>query len=330
MTIQITIIGLGQIGASVGLALADHKETIRRVGHDRKQENARRAEKLGALDKIEINLHAAVRGADLVLLSLPLDQIRETMSMIALDLKDGAVVMDTAPVKETVAAWAGELLPGGRHYVGLTPVINPAYLHEAEYGLLAAHGDLFHKGLIAIVTPARTNSEAIKLAADLTRLLGASPLFADPLEIDSLMAATHLVPQLLAAALLNATIDQPGWREARKLAGRAYAEATGPIVQLGDIPSLQASILLNHDNVVRIMDSVIAALQNIRNDINSEDKASLEERLGRARQGRETWWNQRQVADWASSDGMPTVETPTSSDVFGRLIGLNRKPKKKS
>ena len=75
------------------------------------------------------------------------------------------------------------------------------------------------KGLIGIVSPPQTDSGAIKLAADLTRLVGADPLFADPVEVDGLMSATHLLPQLLAAALLNATIDQPGWREAQKLAG---------------------------------------------------------------------------------------------------------------
>ena len=38
MPVQITIIGLGQIGASMGLALAAHKDAILRVGHDKKLE----------------------------------------------------------------------------------------------------------------------------------------------------------------------------------------------------------------------------------------------------------------------------------------------------
>ena len=75
-----------------------------------------------------------------------------------------------------------------------------------------------------------TPSEAIKLAADLSQLLGAEHLFIDPVELDSMMSATHLLPQLMAAALLNATVDQPGWREARMLTGRPFAEATGPAV----------------------------------------------------------------------------------------------------
>ena len=39
-------------------------------------------------------------------------------------------------------------------------------------------------------------------------------------------AAMHILPQLAAAALLDATVDKPGWQEARKLAGRPYAAVT--------------------------------------------------------------------------------------------------------
>jgi prephenate dehydrogenase len=329
MGIQITLIGLGQIGASIGLALSDHTDLVQRVGHDREPGIARKAEKMGAVDQAELNLPASVREADLVVLALPMDQIRETMEIIAPDLREGTVVMDTSPVKEIVAAWASELLPPERYYIGLTPVINPAYLHEVDSGLEAARADMFKGGLIAIAAPPRTNSEAVKLAADLTRLLGSSPLFIDPLEVDSMMAATHLLPQILAASLLNATVDQPGWREGRKLAGRGYAEATGPLVQLSEPKTLSASVLFNRENMLRVIDGTMAALQSIRADIQEENGDALEERLERARRGREKWWRQRQANEWAGPEATASVELPTSSEVFGRLFGLGRKPKDK-
>jgi prephenate dehydrogenase len=296
------------------------------VGHDKELANARLAEKMGAVDKVMINLPSAVREADIVLLSLPIDQIRDTLSVIASDLKDGAVVMDTGPVKEVVASWAKESLPAERFYVGLTPVLNPAYLHEVGSGTQAAYADMFRNGLMAIVSPPGTPSEAIKLAADLTRLLGSSPLFADPLEMDGLMAATHILPQLMAAALLNATVDQPGWQEGRKVAGRAYAEATRPVVHATEAKTLRESALLNRQNVLRRIDGAIASLQAIRNDIDNDDSEALEARLSRARQGQEQWWQQRLAADWAN-EGIPRTETPKASDLFGRLIGIGRKPK---
>jgi prephenate dehydrogenase len=328
-TINITIVGLGQIGASIGLALAENTEMFERVGHDLDLRIAKQAQKIGAVDRVAANLTSAARKADIVLLCLPIDQIKETIELIAEDLREDVVVMDTGPVKEVVAAWASELFPEKRHYVGLTPVINPAYLHGLDSGIQAAHADLFRGGLMAIVSSPRSPSEAIKLAADLTRLLGADPFFADPMEIDSLMAATHTLPQLMAAALLNATIDQPGWREGRKVAGRAYAEVTSPIAYFSQPKTLGKSATLNRESVTRTIDSVIATLQRLRNDIDVDDSSSLENRLERARKGRELWWAQRQAADWAAEE-MPDVGAPAGgSEFFGRLFGIRSRKKPK-
>lgn len=329
MTVQISIIGLGQIGASLGLALAVQKELVKRVGSDLDKKAMNLAEKMGAVDKTVYNLPSAVRDADLVILALPTDQIRETLETIASELKPNAVVMDTAPVKGAIANWAKELLPEDRHYVGLTPVINPAYLHTHESGVEAAHADLFRGGLIVIVASMDASSEAVKLATDLARLLGATPLFADALEVDSLMAATHILPQMLAVALLNTTIDQPGWYEGRKLAGRAYAEVTGPLVQLGEPEALCDNALLAGENSVRVIDNVITALYALRNDIKNQDGKALKERMVRARKGRETWWSQRQAGNWAGEELASAVPPPKSSEVFGRLFGLSGRQKPK-
>jgi len=323
MTTQITLIGLGQIGASIGLALSEQKNLVRRVGHDIEVGVARQAEKMGAIDKVEFTLPGAVNNADLVILALPAHQVRETLGYIAPDLKENAVVMDTAPAKEAIAGWAQELLPPNRHYIGLIPVISPAYLQEHDFGVEAARSDLFHNGMMVIVTPVGASSEAIKLAADLTRLLGASHLFSDPVEIDSLMSATHLLPQLLAVALLNTTVDQPGWREGRKIAGRAYAEA---ISALRDPAALAGAALINQSNITRVIDGLIASLQTLRNDIQNQNQAALQERLQRAFEGRQTWIGQRQRAQWDVEEN-PPGSMPTSGEWLSRLVGLGKKKK---
>ena len=329
MTVQIAIIGLGQIGASFGLALAEKKDLIQRVGFDIDTKVARFAEKIGALDRVETNLSRAVRDAELVLLCLPLDQIREAMEQIAPQLKEGAVVMETGLAKEVAATWILEIFPTGRYYVGLTPVLNPAYLHDLDTGIEAARADLFKGGLMGIVAPPQTESGAIKLAADLTRLVGSSPLFTDPAEIDGLMSATHLLPQLLAAALLNATIDQPGWKDARKLAGRAYADASGPIVQLGDSAALSSAAILNRENLLRLLDGLGAALLAIRSDIETSNRTGLDDRLERARLGRLKWWAERQDSTPYNEAGSATEVTQVPGPLE-RLLGIGKKSKNKA
>jgi prephenate dehydrogenase len=327
MTIQVTIIGLGQIGASIGLALAARKESIERVGHDREPGVAKQALKLGVVDRVEYNLPRSVEMADVVLLSIPVDQMRETLEIIAPDLKEGCVLLDTAPVKEAVSRSAAELIPEGRHYIGLVPVINPRYLLETTAGLEAAHADLFHDGLMAIVAPPGAASEAVKLAADMAKLVDATPMFFDGIELDSLMAATHLLPLLMSAAVLNSTVDQPGWIEARKIAGRAFAEVTGPFQHLHSPEALVSAVTDDRTNLLRVLDGVIAGLQDMRDDIESEDRKALLANFQQARQGRELWWKQRVAANWPAEELQPATEFPTSSAILGRLIGLGRKRK---
>jgi prephenate dehydrogenase len=320
MPVHITLIGLGQIGTSIGLALAEHTALVTRTGHDLDPNVARRAQKLGAFDRVEHNLPAAVRSADLVLLALPLDQVRDTLEVIASELKEGAVVMDTAPAKEAVAGWVKALLPAGRYYIGLSPVLNPAYLQEHDYGIEAARADLFRGGLMGLIAPLDTPAEAMRLATDLTHLLGAAHIFVEAAEIDGLMAATHLLPQLLAAVLANTTIDQPGWSDGRKLAGRAYAEVTGALL-LSEPQALADSTLTNAQNTVRVLDSLLASLQALRADIRDQNRSALLTRLERARRGRLNWWEQRQKGDW----GTPKNELPSPGEAFKNLLGLGKK-----
>ncbi len=324
MPVQITIVGLGQLGTSFGLALADWSDLIYRVGHDREFSIARQAERMGALDKVMINLPAAVREADIVLLTLPVDQLRGTLEVIKDDLRQGAVIMETGPAKADFAAWAAELLPEGRYYVGLTPAINPIYLLEIDQSVESARADLFKQGLIGIVTPPGVPSDAIKLAADFVQLLGARPFFTDLLEMDGLLAAAYILPQLVSAALVNATVDQPGWQEARKFAGRAYASASAAIESASTSSSLSCAAISNRDNVIRVLDNTLAALRAIRDDLDRGDLSSLEGRLSHARQARREWLKGRQSGDWIDID-QTAIEPPSAANWFGSLIGLRRK-----
>jgi prephenate dehydrogenase len=328
MSTQMTIIGLGQIGTSIGLGLAGQKQIVR-VGQDIEPSVVKKAEKLGAVDKVIINLVKAVKDADVVILALPVDQILDTLEFIAPELKPETVVIDTAPVKQAVVDWAARVLPEGRYYVGMTPVLNPVYLMDGDWGVDAAHADLFKNGLFAIVAPSRSSSEAIRLATELAGLLGAEHMFADVAEIDGLMAATHLLPQLLAAGLSGMTIGQPGWLEGRKIAGRSFAKVTDPAVSAEPAAALASAAVNNRLNTIRVLDTLVAKLMDMRAEIEAQDMEALEKRFEAARQGRINWWKERWNASWASHE-QGGSETPTSGEWMGRLItGYHPKDKKK-
>ncbi len=330
MTVQITIIGLGQIGASIGLALKDHKDLVRRIGHDREGAVARQAEKLGAVDQVVFNLPSSVRQADLVILDSPVDDLHEILEVIGDELKEGAVVIDTGPIKAPVFQWAAEFIRPGRDFVGWTPAFNPNYLHEVSLGVASAHADLFQNGMVYITTPPNTSSAGVKLAADLVNLLGAKAMFGDIVEMDGLSSTYHMLPQLMALALLAGTIDQPGWQEGRKLAGRNFTEATAAIEMVDELKAYGQAALLNRENVVRGLDNLVTQLHNLREIISDNDGDALTSLLNKALEGRRQWQNDRMRGAWMYEGMQTSSQLPTSGEVFGRLIGLGgRKPGQK-
>lgn len=331
MTVQITIVGLGQIGSSMGLALKARGLDLRLVGHDKDAETAREAQKLGAVDDVKYNLPASVRGSKIVVLALPFAGIRETLEVIAPDLQEGSLVLDTAPSKAVISAWAAELLPEGRYYVGLTPAINPEYLHGTEYGVKAARADLFDKGLMVVNTPYGTPGNVFNIGMEFVSLIGAVPLLMDTAEVDGVFAAIHLLPQLASTALLDAALEQPGWQEARKLAGRPFASVTAGLAYHDDAQSLQGSVLENRENVIRMLNTYISSLIKLRDEIDENDREGLLDRVENSWRGRVRWMDERHEAGWLSREGKP-VDSPSFGDrvnqmLFGSIF-TERKPRK--
>ncbi|OQY26312.1 MAG: hypothetical protein B6I38_11555 [Anaerolineaceae bacterium 4572_5.1] len=330
MTIQITIIGLGQIGASAGLALSDYEDDILRVGHDKDPLVARKAKQEGMIDKMTLTLSNAVQDADAVLLAIPAHEIRPTLEHIAQDLKEDAIVIDTAPMKRVVEKWADELLPPKRYYVGLAPVINSDYLQEFGFGIEAARKDLFDEMLMALITGPKASTQAVNFATSFIKLLGAKTLFVGAAEMDGLMTTTHVMPHLVAAALVSAAVTKPGWRDAQKFAGRAFAQVSEPIGLSGSPEALASMTIHNGDNAERIIDDVIYALQNMQQAIREKDEEALDEYLQEAYKSRRRWWVDREDGEWSDTKASGEVSKPERGSLFKRLLGFDDSRRKRA
>lgn len=318
VTIQITILGLGQIGSSIGLALAKHKEEILRVGHDKDRYAVIFAKKNDVVDKLSITLTGAVEKADIVLLALPLQEIRPILEHISQDLKEGALVIDTAPLKTSVLEWADELLPEGRDYVGFTPVIKSDYLDDFEFGPDTAAADLFEGNLMGIIGGKKSSEKAVNMAANLAQLLGASPYFSDAAEMDGLMTMTHVLPRLMAAALIKVSQETPGWREARKIAGKAYSQVSNPFGQDEVAGALAAELFNNSENTKRVINDLIRVLVEYRDLAESAGQDELEETLSKLQQGRDLWLDDRRKSSWID---IPKTEIHRRG-MFSQLLGF--------
>lgn len=319
MMLKITIIGLGQIGTSIGMALKPYSDQLVRVGHDKSRRIANQAKKLAAIDRAAITLSGSVKDADIVFLALPMGEIQAVIKHIAQDLNEGALVIDTAPIKGPVQAWYEKYLPDHVSSVGITPVINPEYLEEPDYGVEAAHQDLFKGSLMAVVAGKGSDQTAVKMATQLIEILGADPFFIDTAENDGLMTRSHLLPRLLSSVLMDATVGKPGWREGQKLAGKAFARVSRPL-SADDQPDALASMLVhNTENVDRVLNELIRTLVSFRDLAEAGEEGKLAAQFERYQRQRDLWWQDRQEGKW--SDNLPG-ESLEPGSMLGDLFGF--------
>jgi prephenate dehydrogenase len=316
----ITIVGLGLIGGSIGLALRQAGNDYEIVGHDREHTVASKARKRGAVDKVKWNLISACEKADLIIIATPVIAIKETLTAIAPYLKPGCLITDTASIKGPVVAWAQEILPDTVNFVGGDPIIS----QEASTGgspptgIEGARADLFQGGLYCLTPSPEAAPQAVQLATDLVHFLGARPFFLDAAEHDGLVAGVDHLPFVLSAVLLETTVSSPAWREMRKLAGDAFQGVTR--FSSGDAAIYRDTCLTNGENIVRWIDACLARLKELREIIAAQEAEELEKTFEEAMSVRDKWLRDKAEGRWELDEELP-VSLPRQS-FLRRIIGI--------
>ena len=326
MTVQLTIIGMGKIGTSIGLALSDETHQLNRVGHDMDHQRAQEAQKLGAVDSVQRNLYKSIENTDVLVLAIPVDQVIETLELIKNDLREDAVILDTAPLKKATIDWVEKNLPEKVYYISMMPTLNAALFDENKKGVEAASKDMFKNSMMVIATPGKTETDALALASNLSIMLGAAPYYADAIESDGMMAGSHVVPQLMAAGLLNSLSKQPGWPETRKIASKAYYQATLPALNYDDKARLGESMIADRENVVRQLNFLIQELIDYRDALNEKDYTTMQDALEQAQNERLLWLSRRLENNWQNEK--EKMDLPSARDMFGQLFGFGNRGKR--
>lgn len=278
---QVTVVGLGLIGASIGLAIKQTKNPPIVIGNDVQYDAATRASRLKAVDRAERNLQDAVSGADLVVIATPVGAIPEILRAAAPALASGCVVTDTGSTKREVVRLAQEILPPSVSFVGGHPMTG-----KATGGVDEPSASLF-QGIVYCLTPVAATSEtAVATVATMVQQIGASPYFVEPAEHDGLVAGISHLPYLLSATLMRVLASERSWREMSDLAAGGFEMSTR---LAGRDPKMYADILAtNSDNVVRYLDRIVAELVSARDKLVGA-QSKLEAELEEAQKQRLEW-----------------------------------------
>jgi len=272
----VTIVGVGLIGGSVGLALRDRKLAGRVIGVGRSAASLAEAKRLGAVTETTAELAQAVASADVVVVTTGVASIPGLLDAADAAVRPGTLLTDAGSTKASiVAAWEKRRRARRGRFVGAHPIAG-----SHRRGPAAASADLF-TGRVTVVTPGRATPAAdVEETGAFWAALGATVFTMSPAEHDRLLAATSHAPHLLAAALAAAT---PA--EARQFTAGGWRDTTR--IAAGD-PDLWADILLdNAAAVAKALSRIAGATEKMLTALEKGDRRKLVSLLHAAKEARD-------------------------------------------
>jgi prephenate dehydrogenase len=232
---HVALIGLGQIGGSIGRRLG-RVQGWWRVGYDLDARVALEARAAGAIDQIAESLESACADADLAVVATPVDTLPALIARAAKALPRGAALLDTGSTRAPVTAALEAAAARGIAAVGGHPLAG-----SEGHGFAAARPDLFDDSTFTL---SPVGGEVPALVERLVLDLGARAVRVEPERHDAALARTSHLPYLVACALRDlgvheaeAGLSGPGFRDMTRLAAsdprvagayvRANARAVG-------------------------------------------------------------------------------------------------------
>ncbi|MDX8394734.1 MAG: prephenate dehydrogenase/arogenate dehydrogenase family protein [Mariprofundales bacterium] len=282
---HLVIIGVGLIGGSVARALRQAEAVEYITGVGRNSEALRLGVRLGVIDGWSTDIASAVRNADLVLISVPMQSYATVLSLMAGNLSAGTVVTDAGSVKQ----YAADLM---RSYLDDTQYIVPAHpiAGTEQSGIESGFASLFEKRLCVITPDKDTDAGAIAQVEKMWILCGAHICNMSANDHDNMLAAVSHLPHLAAYALVNAVLEHENTEDghnAFEFAAGGFRDftriASSPPIMWRDIA------ISNRMAVLKSLDAMQVQLTAIRKAVDEKDDNGLLKLFDRAKNARDNW-----------------------------------------
>ncbi|MCJ7788734.1 MAG: prephenate dehydrogenase/arogenate dehydrogenase family protein [Candidatus Atribacteria bacterium] len=226
---KITIIGVGLIGGSLGLALKKKNPKFKIAGID-KLEIIEKAIARGAIDEGTINLENGIKEADLIIIATPVKTIVDLLPRINPFIKKGCIVTDTGSTKGQIVETADKILSKDVYFIGGHPIAG-----SEKYGIDSADPLLFQDKTYILTPTKDTNLLALKKIFLLIKIINAKRLILDPLEHDRIVGAVSHLPQIMAVSLTN-MIGELGQQENNDNYFKAIGEGFKDMTRIASSP----------------------------------------------------------------------------------------------
>ena len=280
---RIAIIGVGLIGASIALAARETGAAGAVALYDASELVRKRARELG-LGEVCDSADAAARGADVVLLCVPVGAMADAMQSVAPALKPGAIVSDVGSVKGAVIEAVCALMPAHALFVPGHPLAGTEHS-----GPDAGFASLF-KGRWHILTPLADARPEYAAAVDALeafwRALGAQVERMDAARHDVVLAVVSHLPHLIAFNIVAMAEDLESVTESEVVKYSASGFRDFTRIAASD-PTMWRDVFLNNrDAVLEVLGRFSEDLAALQRAIRWGEGDTLYDLFDRARRMR--------------------------------------------
>ena len=199
---HVALIGLGLIASSISHAMRRADMDTRITGYARSAATRGKARELGLCNKVYDSITDAVRGADLVILAVPVGAMGAVAKEIAPFLKKGAVITDVGSVKRAVIDADAPQIPDGEHFVHGHPIAG-----TEKSGPDAGFASLFDNRWCLLTPEAGTDKAAVEKLRAFWEALGANVDEMTPDHHDLVLMVTSHAPHLIAYTMVGVADD---------------------------------------------------------------------------------------------------------------------------
>ncbi len=269
-----TIIGVGLIGGSLGLALKERGLASQIIGVGYRESTLRTAQERGAIDCWTLDIAEGVADAEVVVLCTPVGLVADRAAAALPAMRRGSILTDVASTKALITKRIEPLLPEGIAFVPAHPMAG-----SEKQGIQSADAALFEGARVILTPTERTPAAAIARVATMWEGIGARVETLDADEHDRIVAEISHLAHLVAPALLNAARESSlpyaatGLRDTTRIAG-------------SDVQLWLDIFKDNRENILAALLAFDAEMQAVRDALERSDWDALARMLERARKRR--------------------------------------------
>lgn len=282
---RLAVIGLGLIGGSLALAAKNAGMVASVSGCARHQASLDAGLAMGVIDAGFLSAADAVKGADLVFLSVPVAAMAAVMEDIAPHLEAGAIVTDGGSVKGSVWQAASRLLPEPANFVAGHPIAG-----REKSGVTAATHDLYVNHRVILTPVAQTSPQAIAAVTLLWQAVGAQVETLAIDEHDRILAETSHLPHLLAFSLVDTLSRQGDSHEIFHYAAGGFRDFT----RVASSSPVMWRDIFTHNKaaLTTALDAYEAGLKRFRRAMDDDDVDTMMGIMTRANDARDFFLSQ--------------------------------------